>query len=281
MKIGIFGGFLGLALVFACVRGAVAQTAPGPTPTPDPCAGLLAELNRPSIGYSPCAAEAGTDVLELGYQHELLGPQSTLASQTQLGQGFLRFGVAQRLEVDFIGPNLDIQRGALGEASGLSDSGLGFKYELPPTQRWQIGIDGLYTTPSGATAFTTGNATYTTNLDASYQLTPATSLGATLSLASTGGFGRDGSHARFGAFTPSALVLEQIDGSTQAFVEYVNDSRVAPDAGDRGLLDAGLQHLVGARLEIDVEYGHALTEDAFVRFDYVGAGVGILLGGPP
>jgi hypothetical protein len=265
---------IGALLLPLCLMG----VAPTPAPTTDPCAGLLAELNRPTVGYSPCAVERGTTVLELGYQHETIGTPAQATSQMQLGQGFLRFGVARRFELDVIGPNIVLQRGVAGIANGFADSGLGFKYELPTTPRWQIGFDGLYTTPNGAAALTSGNAAYIANLDASYQLTPATSFASTLSLASSGGFGANGAHARYGTFTPSALVLEQINALTQVYIEYVDPSRSSPDIGNRAFIDAGLQRLLGEHVEIDVEYGHALTGDSRLRFNYVGAGFGVLVG---
>ncbi len=283
MKIGKLGTLAFLVLVRVCAQQAAAQaaTAPASAPTPDPCAGLLNELNRPTVGYSACAVERGTAVLELGYQHETLGAPPNTASQTQLVQGFLRFGVAQRFELDVVGPNIDVQRGSPGNADGFSDWGLGFKYELPPAARWQVGLDGLYTSPSGGRAFTAGNATYTANLDVAYQLTPATSIGTTLALASTGGFNVGGVHARYGTFIPSAVIVERINDATQVYAEYVDVSRVAPDIGNRAFLDTGVQRLFGERFEFDAEFGHALTGIPAMRFDYVGAGVGVLLGRYP
>ncbi|MHB8703914.1 MAG: transporter family protein [Candidatus Tyrphobacter sp.] len=253
---------------------------PAQTPTPDPCAGLLAELNRPTVGYSPCAAERGTVVAELGYQNTQIGPSRSRTTQIQIAQGFIRYGVTPRFELDLVGPNDVLQRNAVGSTAGFTDTGIGFKYELPPASRWEIGFDGLYSTPNGARTLTAGNATYTANADVSYNLTPATSIGSTLSFAATGGSSAAGVHAKYGTFTPSLLVLQQIDVATQAYVEYVDVSRLAPDAGNRAFMDVGIQRLLGDRLELDVEYGHALTGDPTLRFNYVGAGFGLLLGKP-
>ena len=265
------------ALLLA-VTTVAAMPLPTPTATPDPCAGLLAELNRPTVGYSPCAVKKGALVAELGYQHETTAaPAST--SLVQVPQGFFRYGVASRFEVDFIGPNANLQRSAIGSAYGFSDSGLGVKYSLPPSQRWELGVDGLYATPNGAFAFTAGTSTYTVNADASYQLTPATSLGATVALGSTGGFTAAGELVRYGSFMPSILVLEQTSTISQAYFEYVDASRVSADFGNRAFFDAGFQQLLGKRLEVDVEFGHALTADPRLGFNYVGAGVGVSIGG--
>jgi hypothetical protein len=250
---------------------------PAPTPTPDPCAGLLAELNRPTVGYSPCAAERGTVVAELGYQNTQIGPSGSRTTQIQIAQGFIRYGVARRFELDLVGPNDVLQRSAIGNSAGFTDTGIGFKYELPPASRWEVGFDGLYSTPDGARTLTAGNATYTANADVSYNLTATTSVGSTLSFAATGGSSATGVHAKYGTFTPSFLVLQQIDVATQAYVEYVDVSRLAPDAGNRAFVDVGLQRLLGSHLEVDVEYGHTLTADPTLRFIYAGAGIGLLL----
>lgn len=261
------------ALILA-VAAATPSPAPTVTPTTDPCAGLLNQLNRPTIGYSPCAAKRGTAVLEMGYQHQWNSDSTT---RDQYGQGFLRFGFAPQLELDVIGPNDIAQRGPSSDAFGFADSGIGFKYELLAAPQWQLGVDGLYTTPNGARAFTSGNSTLVTNFDATYQLTKTTSLASTLSFAAAGGFSVSGEHARYGAFMPSCLALQQFGGLTQGYVEYVNVSRTAPDLGDSSFLDAGLQRLVGTNVELDVEYGHSLSGVTAQRFNYIGAGLGILV----
>jgi hypothetical protein len=261
-------------VLLLAIAAATPSPVPAATPTTDPCAGLLNQLNRPTIGYSPCAAKRGTAVLEMGYQHQWNADSTT---RDQFGQGFLRFGVAPQLELDVIGPNGIAQRGPSSDAFGFADSGIGFKYELLAAAQWQLGVDGLYTTPNGARALTAGNSTLTTNFDAVYQLTKTTSFASTLSFAAAGGFGVSGEHARYGTFMPSCLVLQQFDSSTQAYVEYVNVSRTAPDLGVSSFLDAGLQQLVGTKVELDVEYGHSLSGATAQRFNYIGAGLGILV----
>ncbi|MGH7738131.1 MAG: hypothetical protein ACREMP_09745 [Candidatus Tyrphobacter sp.] len=265
---------MSLLLHAVLVATAVASPTPSPSPSPNPCAGLLAELNRPTIGYSPCVAQPGTAVFELGYQHQ---HNADASSHDQIGQGFLRFGLASRVEADVIGPSDLVRHASGGSAYGLADFGLGFKYELDATQRWQIALDGLYTEPNGARAFTSGDSTFTANVDAAYQATPSLSFASTLAFGASGGFGATGEHARYGVFMPSVLALYQFDDRTQAYAEYVNVSRTAPDLGDSSFLDVGLQRLVHRTIELDVEYGHSLDGTTSQRFNYVGAGVGILV----
>lgn len=271
-----------IALIVAAV---VAQASPAPSPTPDPCGGparLLATADRPTVGYSTCAVATGTAVFELGYQNQVNGTAAEGSVQSQVPQNFLRLGLAQRFEVDLVGPNLLRMRSyaprtAGSTAAGAADTGVGFKAELPPSERWGIAFDGLYVPPNGAKAFTTGNATYTANVDASYSLTPTTSLGTTVAVSATGGYARDGTHARYGLLEPSWVVAQQLPDSYQLYAEYVFVSKLAPDLGGRAFTDFGVQKLLGQRTEIDVEYGHALTAGTSLGFDYVGAGLVIQL----
>ena len=267
------------------LAAAVAQASPGPTPTPDPCGGpqrLLAIADRPTVGFSTCAVATGTAVFELGYQNQRSGTAASGAVQSQAPQSFLRLGAAPRFELDVIGPNeMRVRSYAPGTAgstvAGATDSGLGFKLELPPSDRWGVAFDGLYLPPTGAKALTTGNATLTLNVDAGYSLTPATSLGTTIALSSTGGFATDGVHARYGVVEPSFVIAQRLPAAYQFYAEYVFVSKLAPDLGGRAFTDFGMQKLLGERTEIDLEYGYAFTADPALRFEYVGAGLVIQL----
>lgn len=265
-----------------------AQPAPSPSPaaaSSDPCGGptrLLATANRPTVGYSACAVEAGTAVFELGYQNQVTGTASAGSIQSQVPQSFLRFGIVPRFELDVVGPNYERTRtysdGQMDALStGVTDSGLGLKYELPPAGRWTVAFDGLYLPPNGSTFLTAGNTTLTGNLDASYALSPATSVGTTIAISSTGGYSAQRSHGRYGVTSPSFVIATQARNAYQFYAEYVFVSRLAPDVGGRAFTDFGVQKLLGTRTEVDLEYGHAITGIAALRFDYIGAGVVIQL----
>lgn len=230
------------------------------------------------MGYSTCAVATGTGVFELGYQNQIDGTTTAGSVQSQFPQNFLRLGLAERFELDVIGPNEIRVRSYAppapgATASGAADSGLGCKFELPPSERWGVAFDALYLPPTGSAAFTAGNATYTANFDAGYSLAPATSLGTTVAFSSTGGYGADGIHARYGLVEPSAVISQRLANAYQLYAEYVFVSKLAPDLGGRAFADFGVQKLLGERTEIDVEYGHAFTAVPALRFDYVGAGL--------
>ncbi|MGA9944097.1 MAG: hypothetical protein WBP75_03585, partial [Candidatus Cybelea sp.] len=261
---------------------ACAQPQPSPSPAPqkDPCGGpsrLLATANRPTVGFSTCAVAKHTAVFELGYQNTVFGTPQEGSVESQVPQNFLRIGVADRVEFDVIGPNYEGVRtygpGTPGTTlHGVDDSGLGFKYELPPSARWTVAFDGLYTGPNGSEHLTAGNATITGNLDASYTMSPASSIGTTIAVSSTGGFAGD-EHFQYGVTMPSLVMTTQIPNFYQFYAEYVLQSKVSPHQGARSFTDFGVQKLLGTRTEIDLEYGHAFTGIDALKFNYIGAGM--------
>ncbi len=205
------------------------------------------------------------------------GTSSVGSIQSQVPQNFLRLGVASRFELDVIGPNYEgIRTYATGMRDtvihGVTDSGLGFKYELPPADRWTVAFDGLYTGPNGSKQLTAGSATVTGNFDASYAMSPATNLGTTIAVSSTGNYA-NAVRTQYGVTTPSFVVTTDIPNSYQFYAEYVYVSKIAPDRGGRAFTDFGVQKLLGRRTEVDVEYGHAFTGIPALRFNYIGAGM--------
>lgn len=269
-----------LALLGGTPAGAQPQPSPSPAPQKDPCGGpgrLLATANRPTVGFSTCAVAKHTAVFELGYQNEVQGTPEEGSVESQVPQNFLRIGVADRFEFDVIGPNYQgVRTYGPGIPSttlhGVDDSGLGFKYELPPSGRWAVAFDGLYTGPNGSEFLTAGNATITGNLDAAFSMSPTTSIGTTIAVSSTGAIA-GGEHFQYGVTMPSVVVTTQIPNYYQFYAEYVLQSKVAPHQGARAFTDFGVQKLLGTRTEIDVEYGHAFTGIDALKFNYIGAGL--------
>lgn len=255
-------------LTFVLAGLLLAERQPATVPAPDPCGGparLLATLNRPTVGYSPCAVAPHTLVFEEGYQYQRGNDQTFL----QYPQSFIRYGISPRFEVDLIGPSYNQLLASNGTPQrGFSDDGAGFKVELPPSGRWTLGFDGLYTSPNGSPAFTAGTATLTANADAAYALTPTLSVGTTQS------FGSE-------LWMPSFVITKQLGAVNQLYAEYVYQSKAAANEGGRAYIDYGLQHLIGPRIEVDAEIGHAFSANRRLQFDYVGVGLGFEIGAIP
>lgn len=157
--------------------------AAGPADPPDdPCGGptrLLATLDRPTVGYSACAIPKGAVVLEDGYQNQYQdGPAASVVAT--FPQGFQRIGVADRFELDLIGPAYNRSRVGNTIATGYNDLGLGFKYQLPQKGRFTYAVDGLFAAATGTGGFGAGGPTSAVNLDIAYAASPAIGIGTTL-----------------------------------------------------------------------------------------------------
>ena len=243
----------------------------------DPCAGagrLLATLNRPTFGYSACAVPKGSIVLEEGYQNQAQsGPAAAVTAS--FPQGFERVGIADRLELDVIGPAYNRGRSGGALASGYSDLGLGFKYELPQRGRLTYAVDGLFQAATGTGGFGLGGPTTAANLDIAYAASPAVGFGTTIAAYASSGAARSGAISRYGYLLPSLVVTVQIPNATQFYAEVAGRTKIAPDRGGQIFTDFGVQKLLGPYLEIDAEYGIDFTPVDGSRFHYVGVGFGV------
>jgi hypothetical protein len=276
---------LAILLLWSATTPVFAQTSPpslthvAPAQTENPCGGhklLLATLNRPTVGYSVCAVPKGSVVLEEGYQNTTqTGTAPSLFAEYP--QGFERVGVAQRFELDLIGPNQNRVSAAGTAIGGASDMGVGFKYEFDPKTQFTYAIDGLYTAPTGSQAFTAGGPTETLNFDIGYSLSDRVGLATTLAAVSSSGPHRDGTFGRFGAFDPSFVVTYQTPHDYQFYAEVVGQTRIGPGFGGRTYTDFGVQKLLGTNVELDLEEGVGLTPVDGSRFTYTGVGFGLLL----
>jgi len=308
--------------LLACPAAAFANEIASPTPTlsaspsvapspsastqpeaaNDPCGGstrLLASLDRPTIGFSTCVAPVGSAILEEGYQLNTQGGPAESVSATY-PQGFQRFGIVPRLEIDLIGPSFNHVRSDAVIFSGFSDLGLGFKYEIQQKTKLQWAIDGLVTAATGASAFTAGGPTEQLNLDIAYPLSANVGIGTTIGFASTSGTPANtgaskkpgtpstpgsetisasaaATYSRYGAVIPSIVVTDQITHVTQFYAEYVNPTKIAPDLGGRSYTDFGVQQLFSQYVELDAEYGIDFTPIAGSRFRYIGLGLGLYI----
>lgn len=285
----LLGTFVAALCTLTCTNvsfgeEAAASAAPSPTPTAsasvaDPCGGdsrLLATLNRPSIGFSPCAIAKGTTVFEVGYQNNTnTGPGA--GNSVQYTQDYTRFGVRDRFELDVIAPNYNRVSAAGVFTHGYNDAGLAFKYEFVPKTKFTWGVDGILTAATGSNGFSAGAPGYTGNLDVAYAASPAIGIGTTLALSSLSGFAANGNRSRYTSFMPSVVISDQFPNFYQLFVEYVYNSKIAPDLGSRTQYDISLQKLLTKRLEVDLEYGASLTPVNGAKFHYVGFGFGLQL----
>ncbi len=275
---------LGAVLIFALAAPApVPKSTPAPlrvraAHAPDPCgerdSGLLATLDRPTIGYSSCAVKPKNTVIELGYSEETVSGAAPAANATY-PQGFLRYGLRPNVELDFIGPAYGVTRLGATTTRGWFDSGVGAKFELAHNARSALAVDLLYTAPTGDRTFTLGAPSETVNFDASLALSPAVGVATTIGVTSTAGKSLNGNSARFDAVLPSVVVTDEFDPRTQLYLEAYGTTELRPDGGSRFALDGGVQYLLTPSFEVDLEAGRTVTD--LTRSDYVGFGFGIRL----
>jgi len=258
--------------------------------TSDPCGGqtrLLATLDRPTVGYSVCAVPKGSIVLEEGYQLTSQFAGGSVAAS--FPQGFERFGLIDRFEVDVVGPTYNRVRSGGSLSTGYGDLGIGTKYEFRPGGKVTYAIDALFLPPNGDGGFTTGGTTEQLNLDISYPLTPNVGIATTLAGVSTYGVAtplvgaggpigvstRAATATRYEFFLPAAVLTFATVPSLQFYLEAVGQTRVAPGVGGRIYFDGGVQKLLGTNVEFDAEYGRAIGPIAGGRFQYFGSGIGL------
>lgn len=251
---------LGIILIFAAALG---SPAPGPTASPAPAdvcgtphSNLLAVMDRPSIGYSPCSVKPAETLAEFGYANAA-GPAGDVPTYPQ---GFVRFGAVRNLEIDLMD-------------NGHFDSGFGAKYEFWHDGSRALAMDFLYTMPTGSPASTVGAPVETVNVDYTLPLSSVLSVASTVGAQSSYASALDGANGRFMSLLPSVVLSDQWNPRAQAYVEAFAQTRIRPDGGRLFGMDAALQYLLTARVEADVEAGSTATDVAHAHF--VGFGFGV------
>ena len=254
----------------------VAATAasPSPSPAPDPCGGattnLLAALNRPTIGFSACAVKPRQSVWEIGYNNVAQSDGSHVAIYPQ---GFIRFGVARRLEFDIVGPLYAVQQFQGTVQRGFLDTGIGAKYEFFQDESSVAAADLLYSMPTGAANFTAGAPIATLNLDYGRALSPVSGFATTIGIQSSYSQDLNGRSARFTSLVPSIAFTTQTNPRTQFYAEAFGQTRIRPDGGTLFGINGGIQYMLLPCLEIDAELGQTATDLAHAH--YLGFGLGL------
>lgn len=233
---------------------------------------MLATLNRPTIGFSACAAKPRQSVWELGYNNVL---QSDGSRAAVYPQGFIRFGVAPKIEVDAIGPLYEVQQAQGAVQRGFLDAGVGAKYEFFQDESSVAAVDLLYSLPTGAAAFTAGAPIATLNLDYGRSLSPVSGFATTIGVQSSYSQDSNGRSARFTSLVPSVAFTTQTNPRTQFYAEAFGQTRIRPDGGTLFGIDGGIQYMLLPCLELDAELGQTATDLA--RAHYFGVGFGLRL----
>ena len=219
--------------------------------------------DRPGFIASTVSVPAGTLQLELGALFE-----SAATDVTTLGEGLVRWGVTERLELRAVAPNyVMIDLPGDETLDGFSDVGAGIKYQFGPLDAAKtvdmVAVASL-SIPTGDDAFTSDG------FDPELLLAISKSLGSSVSLAAQAGAGLptqapdDDREFVYGFAVGTTTVL----GSIGVFVEIGIDS--PQDDTWPALLHTGFVFPLGRMAQIDIHGAIGLSDASADSF--IGAG---------
>lgn len=276
MRLGrlIVAGFtLACTIVFS-TKAALAQTAPSPSPSANPCQTILDFVNRPTIASSPCTVPTSHVLVETGYANVVsTGPQTGVAPNYP--QAVVRIGTFDpRVEFDIFPPNYT--RSSVGPlTTGWTDLALGTQFTLGHNDKAIWGGGAIVSIPTGSPALSAGAAQYTGDFNWVYNLSPVFGLFGTESFNALSARSASGTAQSYFAFTPSTGLSAQLS-NTVLYGEYTYYSQEGPGLGSKGLFDFGLEQGIGSHVEVDVEYGFSPPDATGVKQHYVGAGLSFM-----
>ncbi len=270
---------LGLTAVLSVQAARAGGLSPG---IPDPCAGpgaMLALLDRPTVGDSPCVVKPDHMVLEAGVaRYALYGLSGHAWGYPQLE---LRWGLPGHNEWVLLPPNISRvsipAAGGVNQAStGGSASVAGIKHEFGYNEHWLWAGEMLITLPSGSPTFGSAATGYAVNGIVSYS--PAPAFGLTLM------FG--GAHyaqprevqggAYYWTLNPDLVATWQPAPDVQWYAEVYGQEHAGPGQASAYNADGGIQYLVNPDFELDAEIGQRLSGNLAGWSHYLGVGLGLL-----
>ncbi len=246
----------------------------GESEIPNPCASLLAILDRPTVSDSACAAPLGHAVLELGYEHASVRGEGG-GTAGNYPEAEARVGLPGSNEFKVLLPNYNSQRTPGGASSGFSATAVGFKHEIGYTSRWLGSVEALLTLPSGNYAYGSRGLGIALNGIAAYSLTDQIGLSLLAGLSSQTAPELAGG-GRFTSFNTDIVATWQPLERLQFYGEVFGQTKTGPGQGAGYDFDGGVQYLVARRLEIDAEEGVRLSGGLGGFTHYTGAGAGLL-----
>lgn len=264
---------------FSCLAGlgiwAIAFPAISATP-PDPCggaSGLLAVLDRPTVGDSACVVAPGHSVVELGLTQ---GPRITGGQEIQLPLAALRFGLGSHRELVWLPPSAIRQSGPGNAGSGATASVLGLKQQFLTRRHTLLSGETLVTLPSGTDAYGAAGAGLAVNGLFSQDLPAEFGMALQLGFSSQAAPKAQGG-TRYASALADLVFTRQFNPRTQLYLEFTGLSHSGPGQGSALNTDGGLQFLITRDLEVDIEAGRQLHGTLGDLSRYWGIGLGLAL----
>ena len=258
-------------LFFLFITNSIAATSKSENVIPDPCAGILAFINRPSLTGSACVLPNKKIMIEGGYQYFNLtkGAYGYITPQTEI-----RFGLPGNNEFVLITPSFFHQ--TISPRAGWSAPTLSFKHELGYNKNWLGAIEGLLTVPSGSEHYGSRAFSETVNIIATYTVDPVFSVTGMLGVMSQSvQYIHDGQ--RFTSINPDVVASWQLNDRWLLFAELYSQTRTGPGEGLGLLTDGGVYYLPTNYLSLDAELGQRITGNWGFQ-SYAGMGFGLLFG---
>lgn len=238
---------------------------------PDPCAGLLALVNRPSLTGSACVVPYKEMIVEGGYQYFNL---SGGAYGYVTPQAIIRFGLPGNNEFLMTSPNYFHQ--TISPRAGWSAPAVSFKHEFGYNQHWVSALEAIVTIPSGSDAYGSRSFGETVNAIATYAVNPVLSFSGMLGVMSTSvQYIQNG--GRFTSVNPDIFASVQLTPRLQIFAELYAQTRTGPGEGLGLLTDGGFYYLLTPCVSVDAELGQRITGNWGFQ-NYASAGVAVLVG---
>ena len=245
----------------------------------DPCDGLLATLDRPTVADSPCVVKSGHAIAELGYQ---TGPVkgSDINRLSFYPQAELRFGLPENWELKLFPPNYNMttQRAFVGggHIDGFGDTSFGIKHQFGSFGGFLVSADVKLTIPTGQIAFSSGGTQANIQGIVSYDLTPALGISGLLGISTLTNRTNNGGVARFTSVNPDVVITYLMNEKLQLYGEIYGNTKTAADQGLNYSIQGGAQYLITKNVEVDASGGVLLHGPAGVQSRFVNFGVGLL-----
>lgn len=242
----------------------------------DPCASLLALLNRPTVADSVCVVKDGEKIIEAGAQYANAYPHD--GHIILLPQMQSRFGLPYSLEFTFLPSSYVYEYSASDSdhhGSGYTATTLGMKYQFPDNGRWIYAAESLVTLPMGDADFGSEGFGVTVNGIVEYIFDSNLSLTFMFGIASLTAPSNQGG-GRFTTVNPDLVFAWQPLSYLQFYAEIYGQSKTAPNHASGFNGDLGIQYLVLDYIEIDLEYGQRFSGELGGFSSYVGAGGGVM-----
>jgi hypothetical protein len=278
---------IALAIFFSYHARALAQSAPvpvsSPSPVPaavstdagDPCDQLSNLVSRPSFSTAACVVKPNALLLQTGYAN-LATSGANGSRMVTYPQENVSIGVAKRIEFDINPPSFARIAGS-SPASGATDGSIGAKVQLGQSSRITSGVNALYTLQSGTAPFTGSGDGVLVNVNASYALSPAAGLFASLGYNEQSA-GTPEVPAAYHDVQPSLGASFALPQNFTIYAEGFNQSSTGPGMSGSFAFDTGLQKDIGSRLQVDAEIFDYPSIRAGAHQHAVGFGAAYLFG---